>query len=306
MIPPLPAADVAFEPGHGFPRPRWDALWQWVDEHVAEADRHEAACALERAWFDRLARHLGGAYAVAESDNFLLLSEPGMVEACKFLEMAETTLRFVEDALEDARQTGAFGKVPVIVFTEDDDFYDYLSQFFGEGNYGRFAGVCVREGDVHIALRCPEDWTRRTFAHELGHACLAHLSLPEWLEEGVVEVVTRRVVDEDPLHLNAVTRVRHYAFWSWHGLTAFWSGTSFGRPDELQHLSYELAEALVRLLNAQDPARFNEFLLAADRADAGEAACGEFFGRSLVAVVAKLLGEGPWIPPTNSAGDTGA
>ena len=46
MIPPLPADDEAFEPQAGFPRPRWEALWRWVDDHVAEADRHEAACAL--------------------------------------------------------------------------------------------------------------------------------------------------------------------------------------------------------------------------------------------------------------------
>lgn len=297
MTVPFPSFDDAFEHAAGYPRPLWGTLWARVEATDPEADRHEAAVRLERMWLDRLAAHLGGDYAVAESENFFLLAETGRQPREAFLAMAETTLGLVLDSLEDRPEDQAPGKIPVIQFTEDDDFYDYISYFYPDGNYGQFAGVCIREGEVHIALRCPDESTRRTFVHELTHACLAHHDLPLWLEEGVVEVVSRRVTDEHPLHLDSDARDRHYAFWSWHGLTGFWAGASFARPDELQGLSYELAEALVRLINAEDASKFDAFLRAAAHADGGESAARSVLGRSLIAYVAKLLGEGPWMPP---------
>ena len=280
---PLPPFDDAFEVTAGYPRPRWDALWGWVNANVCEQEQHDAVCRIERMWLRRLASHLGGGYALAESPNFFLLSEPNAGAPDTFLGMAETSLGLVRDALEEGPGQDAPGKIPVLLFTEDDDYYDYISQFFPDGNYGRLSGVCIREGDVHIALRCPDEWARRTFVHELVHACLADRDLPVWLEEGVVEVVTRRVTDEPPAHLDSLGRDRHYAFWSWHGLTSFWAGTSFGRPDELQGLSYELAEALVRLINAENPSAFDEYLRVATHADSGESAARACLGRSLVA-----------------------
>ena len=294
----IPSFDSAFANVAGYPHPDWGVIHQWVDASVDEADRHEAICEIERGWLARLSAHLGGGYRVAESAQFLLLHEPGVVEAEAFLRMAEETLAMVEDALElTSPAPRQHGKLPLIVFTDDDEFYDYISHFYPEGHYGLIWGVCIREGDVHLAMRCPEGFIRRTFAHELTHACLSHLDLPEWLEEGVAEIIACRVVGDDPVILDALARERHHAFWSWHGLTSLWNGSAFIRPDELQHLSYELSEALVRAINAEDPHRFNAFLVRAVRSDGGETAARECFGRSLVGYVALLLGEGPWLPP---------
>ncbi len=294
----IPTFDTAFARTGGYPHPDWGTIYGWVDANVDSAARQEVVCELERRWLARLAAHLGGGYRVAESAQFLLLHDPAATDADAFLRMAEETLALVEDSLEEAADgPETHGKVPVIVFPEDDDFYDYISHFFPHGHYGLLGGVCIREGDVHLALRCSEEWVRRTFSHELTHACLAHLELPSWLEEGVAEVIARRVVDEEPIHFDSLARERHYAFWSWHGLTSLWTGSAFGRPDDLGHLAYELSEALVRWINAEDQRRFNQFLLAAKCDDGGEAAARQCLGRSLVAYVAPLLGEGPWLPP---------
>lgn len=300
---PLPDFGDVFELVDGYPRADWEAIWQWVDENVPEAERQDVAARIERLWLERLAGHLGGAYAVSESERFLLLSEHTPDGRETFLRWAEETLDVVEDSLEMPPDSAAAGKVLVLVFSEDDDYYDYISHYFPDGHYGLTAGVCIREGDVHLALRCPETDIRRTFAHELTHACLAHLGLPTWVEEGVCEVVSRRAADEDPVTFDAATRERHFAHWSWHGLDAFWDGTSFSRPDELQSLSYVLAEMLVRRMNGHDPAALGRFLAAADAADGGESAARECFGVSLVAFVARLLGEGPWSAPTPKATD---
>ena len=285
----------------GFPRPDWESTDRWIDEHVPAASRHEATCAVERLWLEHVAGYLGGGYRIAESDRFLLLYDDAAVDADALLRTAEETLALVEDALESAANDPARrGKLPVLVFTEDDDFYDYISHFYPDGHYGTFAGVCIREGDVHVALRCPEGEIRRTLAHELAHACLSHLTLPLWLEEGVVEVITCRVVDDYPRSLDSQARDRHYAHWSFRGLAGFWDGSAFFRPDELQYLSYELADALVRRMNAHDPAAFDRFLLAATRDDGGENAAREELGQSLVVHVEEILGEGPWLPPARA------
>ena len=292
--------DRACTMSEGFPRPDWAALWRWLEENVPAERQHAAVTHLERLWLTRLAAHLGGGYRVAESESFLVLYDPEAVDEPAFLGLAEQTLSLIDDALERATPShGDAGKFVILVFTEDDDYYDYVSHFHADGHYGTFAGCCFREGDVHVALRCPEDWLRRTLAHELTHACLTHLPLPLWLEEGVVEVVTRRVANEDPPPFDALRRERHYAFWSFHGLTGFWNGSSFSRPDELQYLSYELAEAVVRLMNAQDDKAFEDFLLAASAHDSGESAAKHHLGKSTVSFVAQLLGEGPWLPPAD-------
>ena len=294
---PVPDFGDAFELLDGYPRANWDAIWQWVEENVPEAERQEAAARIERRWLDRLASHLGGSYAVSESERFLLLSEHAPAGRETFLSWAEETLGVVEDSLELPTDSAAIGKIPVLVFSEDDDYYDYISNYFSDGHYGLTAGVCIRQGEVHLALRCPVADVRRTFAHELTHACLAHFDLPTWVEEGACEVVSRRAVGEDPVTFDATTRDQHVAYWSWHGLDAFWDGASFTRPDELQSLSYALAETLVRRLNGHDPAAFGRFLLTASAADGGESAARACFGVSLVAFVARLLGEGPWSAP---------
>ncbi|MGH8100195.1 MAG: hypothetical protein ACREIW_02775, partial [Chthoniobacterales bacterium] len=59
----------------GFPRPDWKTIWEWIRSHSSE-DRWDAAWQeIARVWLDKTAKLLGGAYAMAESENFHLLSE---------------------------------------------------------------------------------------------------------------------------------------------------------------------------------------------------------------------------------------
>lgn len=61
----------------GLPRPSWDLLAAWVDEHVEPAAMYEAWTDAARQWLRLLAGGLGTAYAVHESPHFLLLGVAG-------------------------------------------------------------------------------------------------------------------------------------------------------------------------------------------------------------------------------------
>jgi len=141
------------------------------------------------------------------------------------------------------------------------------------------------------------DRLRHTLAHELGHDLLSQQQLPLWIEEGVVQVLTRYVLDEAELKLddNGWTAQRHW--WGWLGLDSFWNGAAFYRPDDTCLRAYQLAELLVRAMNRADAQAFNWFIAAANPSDSGESACHRAFGVSLLHFLIQVLGDGAWNVP---------
>jgi len=138
-------------------------------------------------------------------------------------------------------------------------------------------------------------------AHELTHACVGHLPLPPWLNEGVTTVIEKGVFEDSSAMLNRELAERHRDFWKAQGLRGFWSGRSFHRPDDGQHLSYNLAEIMVRNLLGDHRDRFVEFLCHAHYADYGERAAEKFLRASLSDYAGMFLGEGDWAPRPRDA-----
>lgn len=130
-------------------------------------------------------------------------------------------------------------------------------------------------------------------AHELTHACLSHLPLPAWLNEGLA-VNTERGLSPppgDPFGARSTPQqmhARHQRFWGADEIQQFWSGKSFLRADEGNELSYDLARIMVAHF-AADWTRFRRFGLAADLADSGAAAAREHLGLDLGDAVRALL-----------------
>lgn len=128
--------------------------------------------------------------------------------------------------------------------------------------------------------------------------CLSHLTLPMWLEEGIVAVVEHVVCDRaKTFSLSRWQRDAQANFWGPGGLQEFWSGAGFGAPDEASGFSYQLAEVMVRAILALRPKAFDAFVRGASFDDAGETAAAAELGQSLVAVVEYCVGSGPWLPP---------
>jgi len=259
-------------------------------------------CDLERQWLGILRGGLGGGYEVHEGPRAFLLTDLEEPDARELLAFVERTVGILDDALEGNADQGVHGRHVVIVISEEDDYYSYVSHHFPDGHYGLTAGVCIRGGEIHVVVNGTGAELRRTLAHELGHDLLSTKSAPLWLEEGVVQVLTRYALDEPPLELMQDAMVAHGQCWHWHGLAGFWDGSAFFRPDDVTARAYELAELLARGMNRLDAGKFDRFLATADREDAGESACRAVYGVSLLHFVGLVLGAGPWFVPEPAGG----
>src|SRR5262249_41508680 len=144
-----------------------------------------------------------------------------------------------------------------------------------------------------------------TLAHELTHASLSHLSLPQWVEEGLAQMFEHDMTGRSLLLVNEEMAREHKRYWKKHNLDLFWRGEGFSRPDKGQRLSYQLAEMLLRLLcedhrprwfglDKGPQRRFFAFLCEADASDCGEAAAREHLRFGLGELAARFLGTGDW------------
>lgn len=205
----------------------------------------------------------------------------------------------------------------LLVFSEDDDYYHYLSHFSMDGEQPASGGVSIRGGYPHIAIPW-RDHSDAAYAlvHELTHDCLGHLSLPLWLNEGVAVKLQKAVAppqlplgqgEQTSLYAAAINwnppvmwdelAERHFSFWSRENIQAFWAGTSFFEPGDASELSYSLAEVLVNLLTEKATrGDFQAFLDAARQDDAGQTAAWDILGLKLGELAGTFLGQGDWQP----------
>jgi hypothetical protein len=163
-------------------------------------------------------------------------------------------------------------------------------------------GVVNFEGhgkSVVLVLRTRGDYYR--------YISLYHLSMPQWLEEGLAQMFEHDVTGSSPLEVDAEMARRQKRYWGRCGLDGFWRGEVFSRRGKVQELSYQLAEILVRLLveegrprwfgRVREPQRrLLAFLREASMSDCGEAACREHLGVALSDLAARFLGPGSWSP----------
>ncbi|HUU84925.1 MAG TPA: hypothetical protein VM243_15605 [Phycisphaerae bacterium] len=298
----LDAVASAFEPADGLPRPRWDVIQSWIDRHVAAARRESAWCEAGYQWLEKLCEHLGGRYFINSSANFALLTPQLKDEADKLLRLAEAARTKIRELLGAAEGAPATSKRFILVFEDVDIYYTYISHFYPDGEYGASAGVYLPDEYPHIALpRSTVGNLTIALTHELVHANLDSLEVPQWIEEGIAQVVEQIVMGRDWFRVDHERANRHQRYWQRHGLQSFWCGEAFSRRDEGQELSYDLAQILVRNLLSDAEGRFVEFLKLAERADYGEAAARQCFGEKLAQRARGFLGEGDWAPrPPNT------
>jgi hypothetical protein len=219
-------------------------------------------------------------------------------------EYTKGLVRFLEGALKEIltsldgiASNPSHGKHVVIIFDTPDKYYSYISYFYPEeGEFAFSGGVYVDTGYVHFALPYRKiSEAERTVAHELTHACLGHLPIPSWLNEGIAVTMDRHIVPNHPLVDDSEMMERHGKFWGEAEIQQFWSGDSFTRPDEGCELSYHLARLTVGALS-HDYTRFKEYVLLAHQKDGGQAAAQEVLGGSLGDLMEQFLGPGNWEP----------
>ena len=192
------------------------------------------------------------------------------------------------------------------MFDEQEAYYRYMQFFYPEeGEFALSSGVFLNSEYGHFAFPYVEMFeAEATSAHELTHACLRHLPIPLWLNEGFAVTMEDEICGSVPLVMDNDRMSEHLAFWDSDTIQDFWSGASFGRPDQGSALSYELGRYCLRALS-HDYDVFAAFTNTASFEDGGEAAALEHFGGSLGGLIHQFFGEGDWSPKPNTWAQTG-
>jgi hypothetical protein len=294
--PDMTGLQLEFEEDNGLSHPNWRKINQQTDASRAKADWWDICHELAKQWLLRLKADLGGYYHVYESENFLVLSAEGATATRTIIGYAESSLAILQRFCVGILPNETYGKRAMLIFTDQDDYYAYVSHFHSDGEHSLSAGMMLSRGYRHIAF--PFTWifsARRIITHELVHNCIAHLHIPSWLHEGVAQKLERLVMNKRAFTLEHELAMQHHAYWTEQNIQEFWSGASFYVGDERNKLSYSLAEILTEFIST-DWKAFLEFISQADYRDAGQDAALRVLNRCLGETVGQFLGPGNWRP----------
>ena len=277
---------------NGFPILDWSAARGWVDTLAPGPAQDAAWSAIEAGWMLHMRDALGADFWLAESSHCLLLSALEQNVAKATLAYMERTLDRVVRTLDGIAEAPSMGKDLLIVFDDEDSYYRYVSHAYPDGEFALSGGMYLNNGCGHfVTVRRDLGAIEPVIAHEMTHACLAHLPIPAWLNEGLaVNTEARLAGAQAPMYTPQEMRAKHLAFWGRDEIQEFWSGHSFFRSDDGNLLSYDLARILVGFA-AKDWNAFRPFVLAAQLADGGAQAAREHLGAELGEMVCALLGQ---------------
>ncbi len=292
----LNQVDGAFSFEEGYSRPDWKVISQAIQQQAIGPGELEVAWnEAARQWVMQLQSDLGGDYRVKDSPRFILLTTLDAKMAGEILNFAENTWDQISERLKDAAWNSGHGKHVILLFQEQDDYYQYVSYFYRDGNHPATGGCLIHKDYVHIAAPYETFGLRQTLAHELTHNCVVHLRLPLWLNEGLAMLFQRTVAMAPHPLVDYELKERHLAFWNPATIQEFWSGISFRKPGDSNELSYSLAEIILTLL-LERPGDWGTFFKQVQWADAGQTAATDYLETDLGDVMSTFLGEGDWRP----------
>lgn len=289
---------LVLKSGTTLPVVDWEAMRKLEPPVVDKAEIDAWWTSLAREWLDSLRVALDARYAVRESGRFLLLGAFDESRARVVLNFLEETRKRVLAILEGVAKESGAGKVCVLVFDNDDRYYEYVSNYYAkDGEYALSGGMFLQGGYGHfVFVESEVSAMEPVIAHELTHCLLQHLPLPAWLNEGIAVNTERRLCPRGrPLFTPQEMQEKHVKFWNEATIQEFWSGKSWLRPDEANLLSYDLAKYFV-VMAAEDFGAFRGFANAANADDGGNAAALETLGYPVNNLAQAVLGEGPWEP----------
>lgn len=282
-------------------------LANWLNENVA-AEFHAAMREkAKHGWLLHVREALGANFQITESETALVLSSLNSNTARTTANFMSNALTQVTGALEGIAQTPQGGKDILIVFEDAESYYRYLSFLYPDAaEHGLSRGLYIRVGVGHFVVVKTDLYAIQSLmVHEITRHCLAHLSLPLWLNVGIAVNTERQLVNKKSCGGCGSSQLHHklLAYWNESEIQDFWSGASFQRADEGLQLSYELARIMVELL-ARDWPPFKSFVTNAHADDAGGAAARAHLNLDLGEFVCVLLEQdyrAGWSPGATAA-----
>ena len=277
-------------------RPDWNEVSERLGQNFKADELHSAWTIECNKWLGDLVSHFGSDYRIVETQNFSLVSNESDRYIKVFSDFLERTLSRILKTLPGIANDEGYGKHVAIIFKDMDQYYDYVSLFYlEEGEFGLSSGMYINEGYGHFAFPHEDINLAEPIAvHELTHACLAHLPIPTWLNEGLA-VFMEEVLAGIGLEMNNEVMTDHQRFWNPANIQNYWTGESFHMADEGQGLSYHLSHLLTRNIS-KDYDAFARFVNDAHYMDAGAGSCINNLGVSLSQLVGVALGDGQWEP----------
>lgn len=291
---------------NGFCYPDWSKICPRVETAVPRSEWQPAWEKIARQWMDELARRMSSGYKVHETKNFLILSNaPDRItsDASRFNESA---LGLIRDHLKGAiPPIEGYGKYVVLMFSQDEEYFHYISHFYSDGEHPATGGICLEgNGYMHFAFQLTDFHSYRSvLVHELTHGCLASLPLPTWVNEAMAMRMENAICESQSFAIDAELYDRHLEYWNEETIQQFWSGESWSIVGDSFELSYSLAKVLWLKLErdiAPSKPALIEFVRTSHFQDAGNTASLELFNLDLGDLVASFLGEGDWSPKPTS------
>lgn len=300
---PLERVPVAmcWKPDTRLPIPDWAATGEVHADDWDDARAHAFWSSAAAEWLDALAAALPEGYAQHGDGEFLVLSTWSAADVAPVLRMCGRALRAIRRNLGSLASTGGHGPWIVLLFADQDDYYDYLSHYHDDGGeHSMSSGVFLHDGYGHFASWYDDvEDLEPVIVHELTHAQLVHLPIPLWLNEGIAVNTEQTLVPRlaDPrlqLLRPEEMRARHRAYWTADTIQDFWSGKVFQAAGDGVDLAYDLARRITALA-ARDENAFRAYVAAAHWRDGGLEA-EHLLGHALSDLIGAVLGEGDWSP----------
>lgn len=267
--------------------------WKEVEKQEPEQNKHEFWLAAGDEWIDLLSDHLGDTYQVTESPHFWLISSQPAKSSIEQIKWLEAAMQKILRMLGTLGNSSPLGKCPVLLFANDEDYYDYISNYYEEGDWATSGGIYISNVYGHFAIpQSSHHSLHAVLAHELTHALMENPNIPAWLNEGLTQLCEEAVIGYLQIDYEEI-REHIDDYWNEKTIQGFWDGSGFKEQGEGQTLCYHLSQLLVYRL-IQDRERFDEFAANATFEDAGEKCLHNTYGIGLSELVETALGEGVW------------
>ncbi len=279
----------------GFCHPDWKAIAEQVESRFPREEWDEWFTEAALHWVELVVEKAKGEFYLHQTDNSILLSPESEEKVEAMCHFCESARKDILNRLKGIAKSWGYGKCVIFMFAGEQDYYQYISHFYKDGEHALSGGIFIASGGYdHLAfVERPRTPYQAILRHELAHSMVSHLCLPVWLNEALAMAMENR-----PFKLNAELLDRHRACWNEKNIQQFWSGTTYDEP-KAQELSYHLAQVLLRKIQEDlhpSEMQMAVFVNVAHFSDAGEEACWRVFDLSLGDLMGDFLGPGHWAP----------
>lgn len=279
----------------GLPRVDWATANAWIPRQSAKHPPEHWRRAVAAVWLDELRDSLAEDHRRWRSQNVEGIAPLAGSVAQAAANTAEHAYEVLTRDLAVIRGKEPIPPIALCLIAPLDSYLTLVSSYLpDEGEFATSGGMYLHEGTDALSLVAVNASGRhqceQTIAHELTHHALHAARLPIWVEEGFTQMMEERVVGVPNFTLNQEMMDRQHAAWSERDIDEFLSGAGFHCPDDdIQELSYHLAQFIVRSELTRRPKDFFAFARACRDQDP-ERACTQHLGLTPRALVTGALG----------------